>query len=83
MSRSLNTPNAQCVSCSTDVGQVIHISNYRKSPSEKSAEDREITGALDGGGGGGVPISHVDLKKRSCRPVEFKKCSCHPVDFKN
>ena len=34
------------------------------------------------GGGGGVPMSHVDYKKWLCRPVEFKKDPCRPVDFK-
>ena len=32
--------------------------------------------------GGGVPMLHVDYKKRLCRPVEFDKRLCHPVDFK-
>ena len=30
----------------------------------------------------GVPMSHVDFKKRPCRPVKLKKRLCHPVDFK-
>ena len=33
-------------------------------------------------GGGGVPMSHVNYKESSCRPVEFKKSSCRPVEFK-
>ena len=36
----------------------------------------------DRGGGWGVPMSHVDYKKRQCRPVEFKKLPCRPVEFK-
>ena len=27
-------------------------------------------------------MSHVDLKKYVCRPVEFKKCTCRPVRFR-
>ena len=30
----------------------------------------------------GVPMSHVNYMKSSCRPVNFKKSSCRPVDFK-
>ena len=35
-----------------------------------------------GGVDGGVPMSHVDYKKKQCPPVEFKKQPCRPVEFK-
>ena len=43
----------------------------------------ETSGVCQRGGvNGGVPMSHVDYKKRQCRPVECKKQPCRPVEFK-
>ena len=41
-----------------------------------------MIGGLDGGGGGGVLMSHVAFKTALCHPVKFKKCSRRPVEFK-